>query len=370
MSVIMRNISGGGSGSSSSKGFPPGDVNIISINSGVKSCKIKFSDPDNSIYNNTTLSIWSSTIIVRKEGSAPTSIKDGIVVLTNTTKNKYKDNYFVDNNVVVGKTYYYRFYTMSTDKVYNDSTSMIRSCLIREFDPILKNNTWAQISEAAESGVASSLWNIGDEINISISQQKASVDSCGRDISAQTVTLQIWDFNHFDKSDGSGKAGICFGSKDLMGSARWSTYSDEVYNNWSNSFIKEKFCPYIFKSLPEGITKYIKKVNTYAAKGSRATSNGALSVDDVFIPGYTELYGNSSSGVTDIFNTEKKQKAFPIFTDDNSRIKKYNNTDSIYWTRSRAPANDTYIGVDTTGYHYISSGGSSDYLGICFCFNV
>ena len=103
MSVIMRNICGGSNGGSS-KGFPPGDVNIISINSGVKSCKIKFSDPDNSIYNNTTLSIWSSTIIVRKEGSAPTSIKDGDIILINTERNKYKDNYFVDNNVVVGKT--------------------------------------------------------------------------------------------------------------------------------------------------------------------------------------------------------------------------------------------------------------------------
>lgn len=141
MSILIKGNSGSRE-SSPSKGFPPGDVNIISINSGIKSCKIKFSDPNNSIYNNIALSTWYSTIIVRKEGSTPTSIKDGDIVLNNTIKDKYKNNYFEGANITTNKTYY-RFYTMSTDKIYNDSASMIRSCLIREFGShILKNNIW------------------------------------------------------------------------------------------------------------------------------------------------------------------------------------------------------------------------------------
>ena len=40
--------------------------------------------------NNTTLSTWKSTIIVRKEGSAPKSPTDGVVILTNTSRDKYK----------------------------------------------------------------------------------------------------------------------------------------------------------------------------------------------------------------------------------------------------------------------------------------
>ena len=361
MSVIMRNISGGGS-RSSSKGFPPGDVNIISINSGVKSCRIRFSDPDNSIYNNSTLATWKSTIIVRKEGSAPTSIKDGVIVLENTTKNKYKDNYFTDNNVSVNKTYYYRFYTMSTDKVYNDSTSMIRSCLIREFNPILKNNTWEEIIEAAASGVASTLWKVGDEIDITLSGTFN-----------ETVTLQIWDFNHFDKSDGSGKANICFGMKHLMKNYQ-PMNSDYTTNEggWNDTDMKKTVMNNIFKSMPSNLQYYIKEVNTYANQGgySSSSSIGKLSKDKVFLPGLTEINDNWSSQN----QTESNQKKFPIFTDNNSRIKKLSNgsgSANTWCTRSPSyysHGDFCFVGSDGNSNSY--AGGASAAVGVCFCFNI
>ena len=393
MSILVKGNTGSG-GSSSSKGFPPGDVNIISINSGIKSCKIKFSDPVNSIYNNITLSTWYSTIIVRKEGSAPTSIKDGDIVLTNTTRNKYKDNYFVDSNVTANKTYYYRFYTMSTDKVYNDSTSMIRSCLIREFDPVLKNNTWAQISEAAESGVASSLWNIGDEINIKLPHidKNGEADNTGiknppsagafsihTDISAQTVTLQIWDFNHFDKSDGSGKAGICFGTKNLLSEIINPTMGSFMdWDGYGNCNLR-RLCRLIYTNLSDDIKSAIKYVNLYtnAGYGADEESYGEKTIDSVFAPGSSELFGNYP---TKQYNTEKNQKQFPIFTNNNSRIKKMDNgkgSKNVYWTRSGSYESLYGIcSVNENGSWRSDNRNVSDYdstfydKGFCFCFNV
>ncbi len=358
MSVIMRNISGGGS-SSSSKGFPPGDVTNISVRSGNKCVKLKWTDPDPSIYNGATLSTWSSTIIVRKEGSAPTSIKDGTVVLTNTTKNKYKDTEFTDNNVVVGKTYYYRFYATSTDKVYNDSTSMIKSTKVLAVDSILKNNTWEVINIASESGIASSLWNIGDEIDITLSGTYN-----------ETITLQIWDFNHFDKSDGSGKAGICFGMKNLMKNLQVLNSSRINYGGWNDTYIKKTAVANILNSMPSNLQNIIKEVDTYASQGNGISSSsvGKLSKDKLFLPGFIEV-GNDYPSQN---QTESNQKKFPVFTDDNSRVKKLSNGSGDtypWWTRSPV-CNDTYRFYTVNRDGSTGSELANDVYGICFCFNV
>ncbi len=365
MSVIMRNICGGGSGSSSSKGFPPGDISNISIRSGYKCVKIKWADPGTSVYNGTTLSTWSSTIIVRKEGSAPTSIKDGTVVLTNTTKNKYKDTEFTDNNVVVGKTYYYRFYTMSTNKVYNDSTSMIGSVKVFAADSILKNNTWEQINAVSEAGIASSLWKIGDEIDLILKHKETAT------IYDQTVTLQIWDFNHFDKSDGSGKAGICFGMKNLMKDTFdfAGAYADWEVNSSIHPFMNRLFDDYI----PSDLQSYIKQVNLYTYCGSGSPATGTLTKDKIFLPGAAEVDKTGPGEYTGDKQQELNQKQFPIFTDNNSRIKKLSNgsgSDYGWWTRSTVYGDYGHIYCIGGGGGVYSSYSYDTENGLCFCFNV
>ena len=364
MSVIMRNICGGGSGSSSSKGFPPGDVTNISVRSEYKCAKLKWTDPDPSIYNGATLSTWNSTIIVRKEGSAPTSIKDGTVVIVNTTKNKYKDTEFVDNNVVANKTYYYRFYTLSTDKVYNDSTSMIYKVKILEVKSILKNNSWKQINTASESGIASSIWNIGDEIDLTLSGTFN-----------ETVTLQIWDFNHFDKSDGSGKAGICFGMKNLMKDHQKMNNTVVTYPDWNTSDMRNNIMQSIFNSMPSNLQNVIKEVNTYSVGSDQSSYGygpGLLCKDKVFLPGPWEIGISYNDNGFSQGSYEQYQEKFPIFTDSSSRQKSLSNGNGYldaWWTRSH---NFLYQSSIICVY----SGGSiydfsqDDELGVCFCFNV
>ena len=365
MSVIMRNICGGSNGGSS-KGFPPGDATNISVRSGSRCAKIKWSDPDNTVENGTTLSTWSSTIIVRKEGSAPSSIKDGTIIITNTTKNKYKDTPYIDSNVTVGKTYYYRFFTVSTDKVYNTDSNMIYSIIIVQFGSILKDNSWEAIAAASEEGSASDIWKVGDEIDITLSGTFN-----------ETVTLQIWDFNHFDKSDGSGKAGICFGMKNLMKECEKMNNSDTSTGGWNDTYMRNTVMQNILKSMPSNLRNAIKEVNTYANAGNHSTSSsiGKLSKDKVFLPGFAELVSNDWTS-QDQCTTETNQKKFPIFTDNNSRIKKLSNgKGSAYdwWTRSPAYSDSCYgfCGIGSPGYSTSNnpSSDSSGY-GVCFCFNV
>lgn len=353
MSILIKGNNGAGGSSGSGKGFPPGDATNINIRSGIKNVLLSWEDPEDTIENNTTLSTWSSTIIVRKEGSTPNSIKDGTIILENTERNKCKYDPYVDTDVEVDHIYYYTFYTISTDKIYNDSTSMIKNVKVLIADTVLKNNTWGQIAAASESGVASSLWKVGDEIDLTLSGTYN-----------ETVTLQILDFNHFDKSDGSGKAGVVFGTKNLMKEYQALTpNSSSNSGGWNTTYMKTTIMPNILNSMPSNLQKVIKEVNTYASKGGydSSSSDSLLSLDKVFLLSVAEI---------GLWNATNK---FPIFTDKNSRIKKMSNGSGIaapWWTRSPYGNEGwqfTYIGSST---NTIGNDKPSYTTGICFCFNI
>lgn len=88
-----------------SGGIIPGDLIEISVQSGNGQMKINFTEPDDSS--------WFGTKIVRKAGAYPASIKDGVQVLDNKVKNKYKDIPFIDSGLSNGTTYYYQFFPYS-----------------------------------------------------------------------------------------------------------------------------------------------------------------------------------------------------------------------------------------------------------------
>lgn len=393
MSVIVLNNPSSGS---SYKGFPTEDINIISKSLVLNKLSIKYEDPSNSIENGTAISTWAGTILVMKSGSYPTSPTDGTVLINSTTRNEYKDSAYtctISSSTISSSTIYFRFYTYNTDKVYNDSSSMMFTLTNITADPILANNTWAKIAEASEAGIAQELWNIGDEIDITISEVDIAVSGNAYDevCPSQTITLQIWDFDHFDKSDGSGKAGILFGMKNILytsgindGSCIFFMNGTSRYNDggWNSCHLKNTIMPRILSSMPSDLQSAIKEVNTYANAGnySSEASVGTLSIDKLFVPGAIELndesyYYNKNQGIT-----ESNQFAIPIFTDDTSRIKKGKNGSGDiknWWTRSaKYDTNTAYIIVSdgtngtSTRAGQLNTLKPSFGIGLCFCFCV
>lgn len=88
-----------------SSGIIPGDLIEISIQSGDAQIKINFTEPDDSS--------WIGTKVVRKAGAYPESVNDGVQVLDNKVKNRYKDTAFIDSGLTNGTTYCYQFFTYS-----------------------------------------------------------------------------------------------------------------------------------------------------------------------------------------------------------------------------------------------------------------
>ena len=151
-------------------------------------------DPDQLV------SVWSHTVIVRKEGSDPVDENDGVVVLSSSVRDQYSSVQYTDSNVENQVEYHYGAFAINEDGVGSEGS--FQTVVPFPYDYVLNNNTWTQISDAGTSGVAQSMWEIGDEKEIMIGNSQ--------------YIVHIIDFNHDDLSDGSGKAAITFAIKYLM----------------------------------------------------------------------------------------------------------------------------------------------------------
>ena len=75
-------------------------------------------DPDQLV------SVWQYTAIVRKEGSAPTGIHDGILVAESQVHNQYQTNGYVDNGLTNDTLYYYGLFAVNEDGIESEVTAI------------------------------------------------------------------------------------------------------------------------------------------------------------------------------------------------------------------------------------------------------
>ena len=75
-------------------------------------------DPDQLV------SVWSYTAIVRKEGSAPTGIHDGILVAESQVHNQYQTNGYVDSGLTNDTLYYYGLFVVNEDGIESEVTTI------------------------------------------------------------------------------------------------------------------------------------------------------------------------------------------------------------------------------------------------------
>ena len=65
---------------------------------------------------------WDRTIIIRKEGSAPSSYTDGTIVLESYVRDQYKYDGYTDSGLVNETEYFYGIYTITTVGVISELT--------------------------------------------------------------------------------------------------------------------------------------------------------------------------------------------------------------------------------------------------------
>ena len=326
--------------------YTPDSCTSLAITEDDSKLIIKWDDPDDKTVNGDTVT-WAGTKLVRKTGSAPASVTDGTVVLTSTTRDAYKTSGYEDSGLTNGTKYYYAVFPYSADGVYGTRVAASGTPAV-QYSTTLANNTWAQIQKAAKDGKASSLWSVGDEINITLTGTYA-----------QTLTLQIADFNH-DASNS-----ITFVCKHLMASKQRMDASDTNSGGWDSTEMFGTTLPAIFSCLPSDLQSVIKSVTKTTGTGGGSTSGTETSTNKLFLLSEKEV-GLSS------YSVGNEGTQYPIFTDNNSRIKKLSNgSGSAYYWWLRSP----YSG-NSYSFCLVRSGGSANYnlasyrYGVCFGFCV
>lgn len=223
---------------------------------------------------------------------------------------------------------------------------------------VLSENSWETISAIAENHQASKYWKVGDEIDIKI-------DYLG------TYTFQIYGFDIDDKADGSGKAGITFGMKNLLAER---LYMNVTYSTgWGDSYMRTGLIPLIYENMPNEVKTVIKPVNKITAK---TTLNGyaydyslETTEDELF------LFAEKEVGL-DRYSNEIEYNVlptYPIFNDSNNLVKTmddgYDEYPATWWLRSPTTFGSTYfVSIDDVGQPFYDAISSSN--GVCFGFCV
>lgn len=162
---IIANFLSGGSG-----GVELSPVENIQTLTASEKVYIKWTDPNDIIVNDVSISEWGGTLLIRKAGSAPTNRRDGIIVMDSTVHNAYSDTYFCDSGLSNGVTYYYQLFPYSKSHTYTDSDECKFSVIPNAIAPNDVSNieatfgsnkirlTWTDPSDTIIDGVTVSKW--------------------------------------------------------------------------------------------------------------------------------------------------------------------------------------------------------------------
>ena len=145
---------------------------------------------------------------------------------------------------------------------------------------------WAQIALMADK--ISKGEKTPEELGLAVGQERTITLTTGEE-----VTFVILGFNHDDLADGSGKAGITFGMKNLL-ATKYPIAPDANYtwSDWSDSFLKGEVLLNAYQSLPNELRDVIKSVTK-----KYSTSESDVCDNFLFLLSNTEVGGSASNSV-------------------------------------------------------------------------
>lgn len=276
-------------------------------------------DPDQLV------SVWHHTVVIRKVGSAPVGVDDGIVVVSSEVKNQYQSTAYIDTGLVNDTTYYYGVFAINEDGV--ESEGLVSEGVTPKLGTPLSKLAEGTIIRINENGspVEYLIVNQG----LPSSMYDISCDGCW------VLRKDIYD--------------------NIMGwSGSESDYENSIIHSDLNGTFLDRF--------NDDIKNAIKQVKIPHYKGlvpSGSVESGAngLSCKIFLLSGYE--VGWTSSDNRGFLSDGAKLSYFSSGTSDAAnykRIAHYNGSADRWWLRSpNASRTNTYWCVDPDGnYDYRS----------------
>ena len=217
----------------------------------------------------------------------------------------------------------------------------------------------ATIAMLSENGKIQNYYSVGDEKTITLS-------------TGEQVTFVILGFEHDDLSDGSGKAGVTFGMKNLLAATYPMNGSASNIEGWKTTSMRTETMHELFAQLPPDWKAVIKRVDKKTMVGG-GMINTITTIDKLFLFSEVEIDGTTTSGYAGEGNRyEYWDSNFADGTIAADRIKYLSNGSGAaagWWLRT------PYISNSSSFRNFSESGsivrGLASYsYGVCFGFCV
>lgn len=216
----------------------------------------------------------------------------------------------------------------------------------------LSDTAWEDIHIVSQAGKASEYWAVGDTKDMVLS-------------TGETLALEIIGFDHDDLADGSGKAGISFGLKNLMAETRAMNSSNTNSGGFPGSAMYTWLQNTLINSLPSDLQAVLKVVNKKTSAGNKSSTINTNSMK-LFLFSEIEIFGKSS------YSVPGEGFRYSRFASAEKWIKNLSNgagSAGNWWGRSPSPNSSTsFCFFDTNGISAASDANNS--LGVCFGFCV
>lgn len=218
--------------------------------------------------------------------------------------------------------------------------------------PVFANNDWETIAYASEHGQIPDTWLVGDTKDFTLTD-------------GETLTVEIVGFYHDDLADGSGKAGITFGLKNLMANTRQMNSSNSNAGGFTGSDMYDWLQSTLLNSLPSDLRAVLKSVNKKTSAGNQSSTINTNAMK-IFLFSEIEIFGSVT------YSKSGEGSQYSRFATASSRIKYLSNgsgSANSWWERSPYGNNSNlFCSVNSIGGALSYNSDSS--RGVCFGFCV
>lgn len=360
---------------------PPKPVNNPMVENANASVIIKWQDPENTVISGSTTSTWAGTKLVMKETGYPANPDDGILVVDNTVRDKYKTTGYTVTGLTNGKKYYFTLFPYSTDGIYNYDAG---NRLLGEPEGLkivtFADGTDAEITKMIEAHYAGKInigdyWAVGDKRTIHHNAMSAT--GVSESHKANDYAYVIIGIEHDDlvtPINGKTKAAITIQTERMLYLDTTTKYNSSYDTSHECGYMnslrtndggwqdceRRIWCNEVYKKcLPTYIQNMMKQV--------KKKTSGGSSNDYAFLPSEIEIFGSTTYS----FAGEGKQYQYFKNATANRYKKPRHGSDYVsgyYWERSPfSSGSNSFCRVNLDGG--AGTGDASDTFGVvpCLC---
>lgn len=367
---------------------PPKPVNNPTVENANASVIIKWQDPENTVISGSTTSTWAGTKLVMKETGYPANPDDGILVVDNTVRDKYKTTGYTVTGLTNGKKYYFTLFPYSTDGIYNYDAG---NRLLGEPEDLkivtFADGTDAEITKMIEAHYAGKInigdyWAVGDKRTIHHNAMSAT--GVSESHKANDYAYVIIGIEHDDlvtPINGKTKAAITIQTERMLYLDTTTKYNSSYDTSHECGYMNSSrtndggwqdcerriWCNEVYKKcLPTYIQNMMKQVKKKTSGGSQSKII-TISNDYAFLPSEIEIFGSATYS----FAGEGKQYQYFKNATANRYKKPRHGSDYVsgyYWERSPfSSGSNSFCRVNLDGG--AGTGDASDTFGVvpCLC---